>query len=87
MFLTGFNLATVVDLHMFVLSVVVGDSLLCRCMSYLCVFCVCLLCVFFCIYVHGVIHVGLHVLYMSYSYLHCSQNFFSYFNFLLGAFT
>ena len=47
MFLTGFNLATVVDLHMFVLSVVVGDSLLCRCMSYLCVFCVCLLCVIF----------------------------------------
>ena len=47
MFLTGFNLATVVDLHMFVLSVVVGYSLLCRCMSYLCVFYVCLLCVIF----------------------------------------
>ena len=45
MFLTGFNLATVVDLHMFVLSVVVGFSLLCRCMSYLCVCYVCLLCV------------------------------------------
>ena len=41
----------------------------------LCVLCMSVVC-FFCIYVHGVIHVGLHVLYMSYSYLHCSQNFF-----------
>ena len=47
---------------------------------YLCVLCMSVVC-YLCIYVHEAIHVGLHALYMSYSYLYCSHNLFLFLTF------